>query len=84
VAAVRPTVICCLGATAAEAVLGPGAKVGQLRGQLLTGPDGYATAVTVHPSSVLRGPPGQRREALDGLVKDLTAVAEHLHREAAP
>jgi len=35
--------------------------------------------VTVHPSSILRGPPKQRDEALSGLVDDLRFAADLLN-----
>jgi DNA polymerase len=38
--------------------------------------------VTVHPSSILRGPPEQRDEAFAGLVDDLRFAAERLARLA--
>jgi DNA polymerase len=34
--------------------------------------------VTVHPSSILRGPPEQRDQALGGLVDDLRFAADRL------
>jgi uracil-DNA glycosylase family protein len=53
-AAVAPALVVCLGATAAQALLGRSARVGALRGQSLTLEDGTPTLVTVHPSAVLR------------------------------
>lgn len=78
VGAVHPALLGCLGATAAESVLGPGARVGELRGRVLTSPSGLPTMVTVHPSSILRGPPEEREMAMGGLVQDLAAAAQHL------
>lgn len=51
---VRPQVVVVLGATAARAVLGPGFKVTEHRGEALELADGTAATATVHPSSVLR------------------------------
>jgi uracil-DNA glycosylase len=60
--AVRPGVVVCLGATAARSLLGPGVRVTLQRGEVLSGPGGVATAVTVHPSSILRIADADRRE----------------------
>lgn len=78
---VGPEVVVCLGATAAKAVLGPKFRVTQERGRVLALPDELAggaersVLATVHPSSVLRSDPEQRREAFDGLVADLRVLA---------
>ncbi|MEU2199858.1 UdgX family uracil-DNA binding protein [Isoptericola sp. NPDC019482] len=58
-AAVRPRVVVALGSTAARAVLGAPARVGELRGRVLDPPDdgafpGAAVVVTTHPSALLR------------------------------
>ena len=74
---VEPDVIVLLGATAAKAVLGSGFRVTRERGRLLEFPDGDGrqALATVHPSSVLRSDPEQRRAAFDGLVADLRVLA---------
>ena len=53
-AEVRPELVVCLGATAAQALLGRNARVGALRGQVLTLDTGTPVMVTIHPSAVLR------------------------------
>ena len=53
-AAVRPALVVCLGATAAQALLGRSARVGALRGRKLELEDGTPALVTLHPSAVLR------------------------------
>ena len=61
-AAVRPRLVVCLGATAAQALFGRSARVGVLRGRALELPDGGQSAlVTMHPSAVLRA--GADRDA---------------------
>lgn len=68
---VRPGVIVCLGATAAQAVLGPGATLTALRGLTATTPFGTVLA-TLHPAAVLRAPDSEAREATFAqLVDDL-------------
>jgi DNA polymerase len=79
-AAVRPRVVVCLGATAARAVLGRDVTVGELRGRVLDehpadAPDA-AVLVTAHPSALLRlrGRDGWD-EARAALVDDLRTAA---------
>ena len=77
-ALVKPEVVVCLGATAAQALLGRSARVGELRGRLLTGELDAAILVTAHPSSVLRARDEDRAAAREALVSDLIVVAELL------
>jgi DNA polymerase len=86
-AAVRPEVVVCLGATAAQAILGRQFRVTQQRGQLLEWPEKYEIPLdepplvlaTVHPSSILRAPEDADRKALmDGFAADLEVVATAL------
>jgi DNA polymerase len=75
--AVDPNVVVCLGATAAQAIMGRTFKLMQQRGQLLASPIGYSVVATIHPSSVLRAPDSDSRHAAyDMLVNDLKVVAE--------
>ena len=84
-AAVRPRAIVCLGATAAQALLGRGVRVTQSRGQPIPSTLARYVIATIHPSAVLRAPDdAARHTTMERLVKDLTAVARLLddHREA--
>ena len=73
-ALVRPRVLVCLGATAAQSLLGRDARVGALRGRVLEVPDlDPGVVVTVHPSAVLRA--GDRRRALRAELADDLALA---------
>jgi DNA polymerase len=83
-AAVQPDVLVCLGATAAQALLGPSFRLTEHRGELLhldgevdvdVDPDVFAT---IHPSAVLRGPSDDRDDAFDALVADLKNAAAAL------
>lgn len=75
-AVVKPRVLVCLGATAAQALLGRGFKVTQERGKLLASPLAPHVLATVHPSSVLRAPDAAaRRLAMERFVDDLARVA---------
>ena len=76
-AAVRPRLLGCLGATAAQALLGPSARVGALRGRELALADGTDARVTIHPSAVLRA--GEERAGRRAeLLADLVQVAKLL------
>jgi uracil-DNA glycosylase family protein len=70
---VSPEVVVILGATAARAVLGPGFKVTEHRGEALELPDGTPAMATVHPSSVVRSRDYRRDFGL--FVADLRASA---------
>ena len=76
---VRPQVLVCLGATAAQALLGKEFRVNRQHGQLVDSELApYATA-TVHPSSILRAPDEEAREAqMAAFVKDLKKIARLL------
>jgi uracil-DNA glycosylase family protein len=52
--AVTPDFILCLGATAAQSLLGADFRVTRQRGQITVGPRDTPTSATVHPSSILR------------------------------
>jgi len=81
IALVKPRVLVCLGATAAQALLGSAFRVTKSRGTLV--PSGLAPFVTatVHPSSILREPDdAARRAATAAFVKDLRKVARILER----
>ena len=71
IAAVTPRVIVCLGATAAQAVLGPGFRVTRERGRPVPSPFGAPVVATVHPAAILRGRPEDRARELRQLVADL-------------
>ncbi len=73
---VQPRVVVCLGATAAQALLGASFRVTQRRGQPLegTGLAPYVVA-TVHPASILRAPDAKAREAAGrAFIEDLGRV----------
>jgi DNA polymerase len=81
IALVNPRVLVCLGATAAQALLGRGFKVTQQRGEFVPSPLAPLVTGTVHPSSILRAPDDEsRRREMEGLVADLKRVAKKLGR----
>jgi DNA polymerase len=71
---VRPAIVVCLGATAAQALLGPKVKVTEARGTFVASEWPARVLVTVHPSSILRGDPEDRARALAAFVADLRHV----------
>jgi len=76
---VQPRLVVLLGATAAQAVLGPTVRVTRQRGQIVNTPLGVQGLATVHPSSILRAPDDDsRREAMDAFVEDLRVAARYL------
>jgi DNA polymerase len=79
VAAVKPRMIVCLGATAAQAFLGPGFRINLSRGQVFETPWAKAWLATFHPSALLRMPDERSRtEARAHFEADLRKVAETL------
>lgn len=78
---VRPHTIVCLGATAAQTLLGRAFRLTQHRGELLETPWATWILATYHPAAVLRAPDADnRREMRDGLVHDLQLAAASLRR----
>jgi DNA polymerase len=81
---VRPEVVVCLGATAAQALLGRNFRVSQQRGQMVESPLAPFVTATVHPSSILRAPDDESRHRETELfVADLKRVAAVLRRKRA-
>jgi DNA polymerase len=80
---VRPKVIVALGATAAQALLGPRFRVTEERGKVVASEWAGRVIATVHPSSVLRAPPDAREAARREFFADLRRVARVLHQAVA-
>jgi DNA polymerase len=80
-ATVRPRVVVCLGATAAQALIGRQFRVSRDRGRFVESDIAPLLTATVHPSSILRAPDEDaRREAMDDFVRDMETVAGALER----
>ena len=58
----KPQVIVCLGATAAQALLGPKFRLTKERGKFVEHPWGPRVTATIHPSVVLRAPDAEQRD----------------------
>jgi DNA polymerase len=75
-AVVKPRVLVCLGATAAQALLGRQFRVTQHRGEPVESELAPVVIATVHPSSILRS--DDREAEFKTFVTDLETVAAHL------
>jgi uracil-DNA glycosylase len=76
---VKPRALVCLGAIAAQAIIGRDFKVSQQRGELVECDLAPMVTATVHPSSLLRVPPDVDRDAeIERFVADLRRVAGYL------
>ena len=73
---VKPRVLVCLGATAAQALLGRQFRVTRQRGEPVASELAPVVIATVHPSSILRS--DDRESEFAAFVSDLKAVAAHL------
>jgi DNA polymerase len=83
-AALRPKVVVCLGATAAQALLGRTFRVTRQRGEFVSSDLAPHVMATVHPSSLLRAPDdATRRREIGRFIDDLKRVARVLRRERA-
>lgn len=82
IALVKPRVLVCLGATAAQALLGRTFKVTRQRGEFVPLPLAPLATATVHPSSILRAPDDEtRRQEMREFVADLKKIAKKLATE---
>ena len=80
----KPLVIVCLGATAAQALLGRQFKVSTQRGVWVQSPLAPFVMATVHPSSLLRAPDEvTRRLEMRRFISDLELIREGLEKHVA-
>jgi DNA polymerase len=75
-AVVKPQVLTCLGATAAQALLGRQFRVTQHRGEPVDSELAPVVIATVHPSSILRA--DDREAEFAAFVSDLKTVSAHI------
>jgi uracil-DNA glycosylase len=84
IAVVEPGALVCLGATAAQALLGPQVRIGRDRGRPMASDLAALVTITTHPSAILRAQDDAEREAaMELFVDDLKTVARWLreHRD---
>jgi uracil-DNA glycosylase len=80
---VQPDVVVCLGATAAQALLGAAFRVTTHRGRVVPSALAARVLATIHPSAILRQPtPEAREHERLLLIADLKVAAELLHERA--
>jgi uracil-DNA glycosylase family protein len=81
---VRPQSLVCLGATAAQSLLGREFSVNRQRGQLVDSSLAPYVTATVHPSSILRAPDDKsRRLQMRAFVSDLKKVRQLAEKRRA-
>jgi len=71
-------VIVCLGATAAQALLGRGFRVTRQRGAFVPSALAPRVLATVHPSALLRAEPAARAAEIARFIADLQVAARAL------
>jgi uracil-DNA glycosylase len=82
IAVTKPEVVVCLGATAAQSLLGPKFKVTERRGEVIPSILAPFLVATVHPSSILRAPDEEaRQEAMTAFVDDMKTIAGVLRKK---
>lgn len=69
---IQPLILVCLGATAAQSLIGPEFSITRQRGQFMKSARCGRTLATYHPSAVLRSPQPETIRGL--LIEDLRAV----------
>ncbi len=80
-AVLKPEILVCLGATAAQALFGKEFRVSRQRGEFIESPLAKHAMATVHPSSILRAPDSETRAVeLARFIEDLKKVASLVHR----
>ena len=74
---IKPNLVVAMGATAAQAIFGPGFRVTRERGKVLSSKLAPRVLATVHPSSLLRQPDEESREReYKHFVADLRAAVK--------
>jgi DNA polymerase len=83
IADVQPQLIVCLGATAAQSLLGSKFRMTASRGKLVDSPWAPALIATYHPSAILRAPEKADRDRMrEEFIADLRRAVSHLGRSA--
>jgi DNA polymerase len=82
IALLKPKVLVCLGATAAQTLLGGSFRVTEMRGRFVHSPLAPYVTATVHPSSLLRADDADRKTEIVRFIADLRGVAKVLGKAA--
>lgn len=84
-AVIQPRALVCLGATAAQALLGKSFRVSQQRGEFVASALAPLVMATVHPSSILRAPDDEtRRREFERFAAELSRLAQWLKDRPGP
>jgi len=76
---IEPEFLVCLGASAAQSLLGPSFRITKERGKILKSDWAPALMATYHPSAILRAPDPDARHAMRKLfIADLRKIARRL------
>jgi DNA polymerase len=75
---VQPAALVCLGATAAQQLLGSHIRIGKDRGRPIDSDLADLVTLTTHPSAILRADAKDREPAMEQFVADLSEVATWL------
>lgn len=75
---IQPRILVCLGATAAQSLIGPEFSITRQRGIFVNSSYCPHTIATYHPSAILRSPQPEQQRAL--LIQDLQLVKSHLDK----
>lgn len=75
---VRPELIVCLGATAAQSLLGPSFRITRQRGELIDTAWNVPALATYHPAAVLRAPDDDRARMRRLFMGDLRRAVSHV------
>jgi DNA polymerase len=78
ISTVKPAALVCLGATAAQALLGSQVRIGKDRGRPMDSELAELVTLTTHPSAILRAQDADRQAAMEQFVADLQTVARWL------
>jgi uracil-DNA glycosylase len=80
-AVVKPKILVCLGATAAQSLLGKEFRVSRQRGEIIESPLAPHVVATVHPSSILRAQDDESRHSqMRAFVQDLKHIAQFIKK----
>jgi DNA polymerase len=75
---IKPELLVCLGATAAQALMGRDFRITSERGKFFPHRWAKELMATIHPSAILRTLPERYDEEYGLLVRDLQLIAEHI------
>jgi uracil-DNA glycosylase family 4 len=81
---VSPTVLVCLGSTAAQAIIGKEFRITSGRGEFVQTRLSDATIATLHPSAILRAKGEERTRLHEVVVADMSRAAEAARSASAP